>query len=142
FMDLLPQREKSDRSWTIPFADNLQKALEEARPFREAAAELSSQAAVLESEFKERKKSGKAKKKLLEKLEEDWKAKLKEAREASSKAEEIENAVYDLKAVNPDRVNTDDKRTPSQLLAVIAEKGREADAALERLEALIASAPG
>lgn len=139
FMDLLPQREKSDRSWTVPFADNLQKALEEARPFREAAADLSSQAVELESEFKERKKSGKAKKKLLEKLEEDWKAKLKEAREANSKAEEIENAVYDLKAVNPERVNTDDKRTPSQLLVVIAEKGREADAALARLQSLIST---
>ena len=139
FIELLPGREKSDRSWTIPFADNLQQALEEARPLRESAIQLSTQATALEDTFKERKKSGKATKKALEKLEQDWKAKLKESRDATAKAEAIENAVYDLKAVNPDRINTDDQRTPSQLLTVIAEKGREADSVLERLQGLIAN---
>ncbi len=65
----------------------------------------------------------------------------REAREASAKAEAIENAVYDLKAVNPNRTNHEDRRTPEELLALIAEKGREADAALERLRQLIAAQP-
>ena len=71
-------------------------------------------------------------------MEEAWKAKLREAREASAKSETIENAVYDLKAVNPNRVNTEDRRTPLELLAFIDEKGREADAALGRLKELLA----
>ena len=124
----------------VSLATGLQQALEEARPLRESAIQLSTQATALEDTFKERKKSGKATKKVLEKLEQDWKAKLKESRDASANAEAIENTVYDLKAVNPDRINTDDQRTPSQLLTVIAEKGKEADAALERLQGLIANA--
>ncbi len=140
FLELLPDRKKSERSWSVPFADNLQTALEEARPFRETCIQLSMQAVELENTFKAKKKTGKATKKVLEKLEQDWKAKLKESRDASAKAESIENAVYDLKAVNPDRVNTDDQRTPWQLLTVIAEKGRDADAALERLQSLVAKA--
>lgn len=51
--------------------------------------------------------------------------------------EAIEDAVYDLKAVNPNRVSEEDKRTPGQLLDFVAEKGKEADAALARLRGLI-----
>jgi hypothetical protein len=45
--------------------------------------------------------------------------------------------VYDLKAVNPNRVSEEDTRTPAQLLDFIAEKGCEADAALARLRRLV-----
>ena len=51
--------------------------------------------------------------------------------------EAIENAVYDLKAVNPNRTSQQDTRTPNELLAFLAEKGREADAALARLGELL-----
>lgn len=54
----------------------------------------------------------------------------KEAREQSAKAEEIENAVYDLKAVNPNAKTEEDKRTPGQLLDFIEAKGREIAEAL------------
>lgn len=37
---------------------------------------------------------------------------------------------FDLKAVNPNRKNTEDTRTPDELLAVIEAKGKEASAAL------------
>ncbi len=36
------------------------------------------------------------------------------AREAAKKSEAIENAVYDLKAVNPNRKPDADKRTPTE----------------------------
>ena len=75
-------------------------------------------------------------------LEEEWKALEREARESLAKGEAIEDAVYDLKAVNPNRVNVEDKRTPPQLLDFITTKGLEADAALARLRKLVAKREG
>lgn len=62
---------------------------------------------------------------------------LMDAAEASGKAQSIEDAVYDLKAVNPREKKIVDSRTPAQLLEAIAVKGREVDAALERLRLLV-----
>ena len=76
----------------------------------------------------------------LEALEEKWKSVEREARESLAKAETIENAAYDLKAVNPNRVTKEDKRTPVQLLSAIAERGQEADKALAKLRELVANA--
>lgn len=53
-----------------------------------------------------------------------------EARELTSKAQAIEDAVYDLKAVNPNAKSVEDTRTPEELLAVIEAKGREVQEAL------------
>ncbi len=61
----------------------------------------------------------------------------KAGREALGKAQAIEDAVYDLKAVNPREKKITDKRTPAELLAAIEEKGREVDAALAKLRALL-----
>ena len=47
------------------------------------------------------------------------------AREAAGKAKEIDDAVYDLKAVNPHRKPVLDARTPEELLDLIEAKGRE-----------------
>jgi len=68
---------------------------------------------------------------------EAWNAKAREAREALAKAETIENAAFDLKAVNPNRVIEVDIRTPADLLAEIEVRGREADAALTHLRSLL-----
>lgn len=70
-------------------------------------------------------------------MELNWKTVLKSARENRSKATDIENAVYDLKAVNPNRKVVTDTRTPAELLDFIESKGRETDAALTRLRMLI-----
>ena len=59
------------------------------------------------------------------------------ARDALSKAQNIEDAVNDLKAVNPREKKITDTRTPAELLEAISEKGREVDAALARLAELI-----
>lgn len=61
---------------------------------------------------------------------------LKEAREATNKADDIENAVYDLKAVNPHRKVEADRRTPTELLDLIEAKGREVAEALTNLRRL------
>lgn len=58
-------------------------------------------------------------------------------RESIAKAQAIEDAIYDLKAVNPREKTVTDTRTPMQLLEAIAEKGREVEAALTRLRALL-----
>ena len=60
----------------------------------------------------------------------------KEARELAARAQDIEDAVYDLKAVNPNRQVDEDSRTPSELLDIIEAKGREVAAALEVLRSL------
>lgn len=55
---------------------------------------------------------------------------LRAAREFNGQAEDIENAVYDLKAVNPNAKSEEDARTPEELLDLIEAKGREIAAAL------------
>ncbi len=58
-------------------------------------------------------------------LLQEIKALAKEARDAENKATEIENAVYELKAVNPNRKSVIDTRTPDDLLDLIEQKGKE-----------------
>ena len=60
----------------------------------------------------------------------------KAAREAAAKAQAIENAVYGLKAVNPNRKTVIDTRTLAVLLALIEAKGREIAEALTALRTL------
>lgn len=64
---------------------------------------------------------------------------LKQAREATNKADDIENAVYDLKAVNPHRRAEVDRRTPSELLDLVEAKGVAIAEALKKLRALTSS---
>jgi len=99
--------------------------------------ELVARARQLEEELREKRKSKGLSEPELKLLEERWRGTEREAREADAKAKAIEEAVYDLKAVNPNRASAEDARTPAELLDLIAEKGREADAALERLKGLI-----
>ncbi len=138
FFRLLPERADSERSWTVDFSAKLQAALESARPHREQHAALTVEAKALETEFLAKRKAKKIAPSELRQCEEDWKAKLREARDAEAKAVTLENAVYDLKAVNPHRVTVEDRRTPAELLRVIEAKGTEADATLRKLQSLLA----
>jgi len=70
-------------------------------------------------------------------LEDRLKALLKDARETEAKAETIENAAYDLKAVNPHRTDTEDQRTPAEILTMIRQHGGAVQDALARLERLL-----
>ena len=141
FFKLLPVRGDSPDSWTVNFAARLQQALEEARPHREKAAELFTEAKAMEDEWRERRKAKAMNESELVAREEKWKAVEREARESLAKGEAIEDAVYDLKAVNPNRASEQDTRTPTQLLDFIADKGRDADAALGRLRKLVDNFP-
>ena len=96
------------------------------------------QAKPLEDDWREKRKAKTASEARLAALEEQWKAVERAARESLAKAEAIEDTVYDLKAVNPNRKSEEDTRTPAELLNFIAAKGQEADAALARLRGLLA----
>lgn len=139
FFGLLPARGDSPRSWTVDFAARLQKALEDARPHLEKAAELDARAKELEDALREQRKTKTASAAKLAALEDESRAIARAARESRAKAQSIEDAVYDLKAVNPNRASDEDTRTPAELLDYIDRKGREADAALARLRSLVTS---
>ena len=139
FFKLLPEKGDSDRSWKVDFLKLHDEALEEARPLREKAQALTSQAKEAETAFRDKKQSKTAKRPELAAMEKRWKDLAREARENAAEAERVENAVYDLKAVNPNRKTEIDTRTPAELLDVIEANGKEADEALNRLRALIAA---
>lgn len=115
FFRLLPSRVDSELSWTVDMVERKRVAADEARPFKEEA----------------QKKACKS-----EECTDKEKAKelMKESRDASSKAKEIEDSVYDLKAVNPNRKSEVDTRTPDDLLELIEAKGREISGALKFLK--------
>ena len=60
----------------------------------------------------------------------------RDARELKSRAQAIDDAVYDLKAVNPNSIVEEDTRTPEDLLNIIEQKGREVAEALSALRGL------
>lgn len=82
---VLPQRADTARSWTVNFAARLQKALDEARPHREKAAELSARADDLESAFRQRRSAKTATEEALSAMEAACKAVEREARESLAK---------------------------------------------------------
>ncbi len=143
FFRILPERPDSERSWTVDFAERLQAALVEAHPFREKAAEFTAVARKLDDELAALRKAKGPREEIqreeIQIAQERWKSAVRDAREAAAKAAAIENAVYDLKAVNPHRVVEEDKRTSLEIIQAIEEKGREATAALSRLQALLAT---
>lgn len=114
--------------------------MEKAHPFHEKAIARFAEAETAEAAYREKKQAAKPIRAELDALEQKWKTILRDARDNESEAQSIENAVYDLKAVNPNRVTETDTRTPAELLDTIAAQGRGADAALDRLRAIIANA--
>ncbi len=111
--------------------------MDEAQPYHEKAIQTSALAKEQEAAFVAKRKLKTAERGELRALEERWKGTLREAREAGAKAVAIENAAYDLKAVNPNSHTKEDTRTAAELIAVIEEKGREVDAALTALRDLV-----
>jgi len=139
FFDLLDKRgtpeAETDHSWTVDFAERKRQAGEEAAPYRRQADVARERAASLRERIKAHRKTGEAAQ--AEALLPEIDVAERQAREATGKAQTIEDAVYDLKAVNPCEKKVTDARTPAQLLEAITKKGREVDAALQRLHALL-----
>jgi type I restriction enzyme M protein len=136
FFDLLPKRADSDRSWTLDFTARRRKAAADARPLRQTEIERKAEADTLKAALNEFKKTRPTDARKIADTEAALDAVSRAAREAARKAESIENAVYDLKAVNPHRKAEVDTRTPSELLDLIEAKGAEIAEALGVLRKL------
>jgi len=133
FFRLLPSRAESDLSWTVDMDERKNIAAEEARPLKEQSLAKYRLAAQLNERIKELKKASLRDEKAIEEAEAKAAGFAREARDLASKAKEIEDAVYDLKAVNPRRKTEVDERTPEELLDLIEAKSREEAEALAAL---------
>jgi type I restriction enzyme M protein len=134
FFRLLPERGDSERSWTVDITARRQDAKQQADPLREKAQPLITEATELRAQLKELKKQNTpaALAKIAE-LSITGSTLETEARELTNKAQAIEDAVYDLKAVNPNVKTIEDTRTPDELLDFIELKGQEVAKALAQL---------
>jgi type I restriction enzyme M protein len=130
FFARLPKREDSERSWTVDLAARKEKAAADARLYRDTTRAKSEEAEQVREKLNGLKKARPRDETAVADAESRLAGLNKEAREAAARAEAIENAVYDLKAVNPNRKANADTRTPEQLLDLIEAKGREITAAL------------
>jgi len=139
FFELLDKRgtpeAETDHSWTVEFAERKRKAAEEAAPHRREADAKRERAAALRDQAKTLRKTARTRD--ADALLPDIEAADRAARETLNKAQTIEDAVYDLKAVNPREKKVVDTRTPSQLLDAIVEKGKEVESALDRLRGFL-----
>jgi len=133
FFRLLPSRADGDLSWTVDMDERKKLAAEEARPLKEQSLAKNRQAAQWNERLKELKKAALRDEKAIEEAEVKTAEFAREGRDSASKAREIEDAVYDLKAVNPHRKPEVDERTPEELLDIIEAKGREVAEALAAL---------
>lgn len=136
FFHLLPKRADGERSWTVDFAKRKQQATAEADPLKQQSRAKQQEANRWREKLAELNKAKPAPKKKIAEADEQIAELTKEARELANRAQSIEDAVYDLKAVNPNRQSDEDKRTPAELLDIIEQRGREVAEALAALRAL------
>ncbi len=133
FFRLLPERGDSERSWTVDITARRDDARRRAEPFKQKARALEAKALASRDEAKQIKKDSAENRARIDELLTEAANLDAAAREQKSKADGIENAVYDLKAVNPNAKDTTDKRTPAELIAFINEKSKDVQSALSRL---------
>ena len=137
---LLPTRGtpagESRYSWTVDFAARRKKAREDMKPHVGEAARAKAEVVSLKEKIKALKTIDPKDKKIggLEtKIAEQERA----SREAQAKADAIDAAVFDLKAVNPNAVVKIDTRTPEQVIQSVAEQGEIVAKALKTLWELL-----
>jgi type I restriction enzyme M protein len=133
FLRLLPTRADSELSWTVDMDGRKRIAAGEARPLKEQSTAKGQQAAQWNERLKDLKKAQPRNDKAIAEAEAQVAALTREAHDLAAKVKEIEDAVYDLKAVNPHRKPDVDNRTPEDLMDIIEAKGREVAAALAAL---------
>ena len=142
YASLLPRRGtpqgESRYSWTVDFAARRARAREEMQPLLEEAAGIKAEVVDLKEQLRRLKKE-KADKEALSALIEQIREKEMAARELQTRAANIDAAVFDLKAVNPNAVTRVDERTPQEIIGSIEQQGRIVSAALARLTALLAA---
>lgn len=143
FFRLLPDRADSERSWTVDLTTRKETARQQAEPFRVKAKPLEENARRVREQISALKKLKTPEaREQIEALIAEAGGLEKEARELRNEAQSIEDAAYDLKAVNPNTKSNEDTRTPEQLLDLIEAKGREVAEALSVLRQLATKKAG
>jgi type I restriction enzyme M protein len=132
FFSLLPERADSERSWTVDIIARKKDAKRQSDPLRAEADRISSEATELRNHIKQL-QAANGSPEPLEELQKSLSTLETKIRGFNSKAQSIDDAVYDLKAVNPKKKSNEDTRTPQQLLDFIESKGREIQAAIDAL---------
>lgn len=128
-------------SWVVEFAERRAKARVEAQPFKDEASKLKAEVVDLKEQLKLLRKD-KGDEAQLATIEAQILEKERAAREQEAQATNIDAAIFDLKAVNPNAVVNVDKRSTTQILESIEAQGRAVAEALGRLRAMLASEPG
>gem|GEM_PF-209576 len=123
FLRLLPARADSEHSWTVELDERKRVAAEDARPHKETATAKGQQAAQWSLRLADLKRANPRDDQAIEKAQARVADLTREARDAASKAREIEDAVYDLKAVNLHRKPEAEERTVEELLEIISAEG-------------------
>jgi type I restriction enzyme M protein len=122
FASLLAKRGTSEGescySWTVDFAARRAKAREVMQPLLAEAAEVRSEVVRLREHVKRLRKV-KAEKVAFQSVEANIKELDRSARALEIRADEIDAAVFDLKAVNPSSHGIVDARTPQEIVASI-----------------------
>lgn len=133
-------RGDSDRSWTVDFAKKRQNAEAESQRLLSTAEPPRKRANALRAEILVEKKREKIDAAKLSDLLNMLRVAEREIREIEYKAQTIRDAIYDLKAVNPNAKSTEDTRTPEELVEFIGSKSHEVAALLAKLKAPINAA--
>ena len=131
----MPEGE-SRYSWTVDFAARRAQARKEMQPHLDETERIKIHLVTLKERLKALKKD-KALISDIEALEQQIKEQEKAARDFQTKADAIDAAVFDLKAVNPNVVTKVDIRTPAEIIENIAAQGRIVSSALEKLKLLM-----
>ena len=124
-------------SWTVDFAARREKAREEMKPLLDQARQLKDEVVDLKEDLK-RLKKGKAAGEDIDALTIKIVEAEKAYRDLETQAANIDAAVFDLKAVNPNVVAQVDNRTPTEIIESNNAQGRIVSDALARLSALVA----
>jgi type I restriction enzyme M protein len=127
--------ENSDFSWTVGFTARRAQARADMAPLLAEVEQLKNQAVGLKEKLSTLKKANGDDKKMLV-CRAELLATEKSARDAQAKADAIDAATFDLKAVNPRAKVTRDVRSLAEILDAIAAHGHMVAAALQRLRQL------
>ena len=127
---------ESRYSWTVDFAARRKHAREDMKPHTDEAARLKAEVVSLKEKLKAL-KATKPKDQNIKEMQDKIGEKEKSARDAQAKADAIDAAVFDLKAVNPNAIVKIDTRTPDEVLQSIEAQGKIVSEALVSLRAML-----
>lgn len=140
FARLLAQRgnpeAESDFSWTIDFSARRAKAREDMAPHLAQVEKQVNEIIALKERFSMLRKGG-ASEGILAACRDELVVAERAQRDAQAKADAIDAATFDLKAVNPRARVIRDTRTPLQIVEAIEGYNRAVEAALTRLRNLL-----